>query len=304
MDYDVTSILPDHTQQALFHDLSDISAVNPYYVKIFLARYIQLLEKLEDGVIDDIYELYCSPSLLGATPLAPTATDTLHYAVDGAGTTVAITETPKVISGAGTTGLRTWEAALYLLSYLHDLLVTTKNLQGKALVELGTGTGLVSLALLKNHATHQFASICLTDGDSALIDNLAATFSANSLPDHVPVSSHQLWWGTTDPSDAATFVQPAPTCDIVLAADVTYDSLVVPQLAATLADFFRAGATEAYIAATVRNTSTIEAWEAAILARFCWEVCNNCVDPHSEATVGWYRRGTPEIRVYRVVPRA
>lgn len=303
MDYDVTSLIPDHIQQKLFQDLTEIAECNPYYVKLFLSRYIQLLESSDELVNDEIYELYCSPCILGATPLPPTATDTLNYTIDGDGNTVTITETPKIISGAGTTGLRTWEAALYLLTYLNGDSTTKPDLAGKTIVELGSGTGLVSLALLKNHYRHKFDKAVLTDGDSALIDNLAATFALNDLPAHVHVSTQQLVWGTTDPRESSTFVQPPPQADIVVAADVTYDALVVPQLTATLGDFFRHGATEAYIAATIRNVSTIEAWENAVLKCFVWDICSRCLDPHGEATVGWYRRGTPEIRVYRLKPR-
>lgn len=298
MDYNVDLLLPEQVQLHLSRDLETIAASNPYYVKLFLAKYIKLLELANAAVDDTLYELYCLSHILGATPLLPTAIDTLEYVVDGEGTTIQIKETPKIISGLGTTGLRTWEAALYLLAYLNS--TTGPNLQNKNIVELGAGTGLVSLALAKTHERHNFAHLVVTDGDSALVDGLAATFAYNDVDANVSVATQQLLWGTTDAHDAPTFVQGVPLADIVVAADVTYDALVVPQLASTLADFFKAGASEAYVAATVRNLDTISVWEQALLVTFVWDICAQCLAPHTEATVGWFRRGTPEIRIYRL----
>lgn len=303
MDYDVTLLLDEDTQAKISQDLIEISKLNAFYVKLFLSRYIKLLEQANLEINDTLYELLCLPQILGATPLPPTAIDTLQYVIDDENTTVKIKETPKIISGQGTTGLRTWEAALYLLSYINSSGEDSTgriSLEGSEIVELGAGTGLVSLAIAKKFKSHNFTSITVTDGDSALVEGIGATFAYNGI-ENVAVRSQQLLWGTTDPRDTENFVQAVPHADIVVAADVTYDALVVPQLAATLLDFFHDGTKTAYIAATVRNLDTIAAWEKSISGHFVWDVCAKCQDPHTEAATGWYRKGTPEIRIYRLV---
>lgn len=299
MKYNTSALTPEDVQLKLFPLLETIATSNCYYVKLFLSHYIDILEKSDEPIVDNIYELYCSPRILSATPLPPTATDTLQYVIDEQGNSVSITETPKIISGAGTTGLRTWEAALFLLAFLNWGSLESPKLQGKTVVELGAGTGLVSLGLLKNYDKHKFAKIMVTDGDSALVENLAATLCLNHI-DRSLVETQQLWWGTTDPHDKDNFVQHPPFGHVVVAADVTYDGLVVPLLSSTLKDFFNNGAEVAYVAATVRNTDTLAVWERELLEKFVWSVCCRCGVPHDDSEVAWYRLGTPEIRIYEV----
>lgn len=299
--YDVSAILDEHTQQQLHNDLVQISASNPYYVKSFLSRYIRILET-QGEVAEELYELVCDATILGAQELSPTTTDILHYVV-GKDATVSIRETPKVISGQGTTGLRTWEAALYLLNMLNTpgALPSVQELKGQRIVELGTGTGLVSLALLKCRDLHQFSEIILTDGDSALIENLQSAYDLNDVHDG-SVKCQQLLWGTTNPQ-SADFIQEAPTADIVVAADVTYDKLMVPQLCDTLGDFFAGGTRVALVAATARNLDTLAVWEAELSSRFSWSIEGVAEDPHSLELGCWFKKGTPEIRIYKITPK-
>lgn len=299
--YDVSAILDEHTQQQLHNDLLQISKTNPFYVKSFLTRYIRILEA-QGEVAEELYELVCDPNILGAQELSPTTTDVLHYVV-GETATVSIQETPKVISGQGTTGLRTWEAALYLLNLLNTpgALPSVQDIKGLRIVELGTGTGLVSLALLKCRDLHQFSEIVLTDGDSALIEKLQATFDLNDIHDST-VKSQQLLWGTTNPK-SPDFIQEAPTADIVVAADVTYDKLIVPQLCDTLADFFAGGTRFALVAATARNLETLAVWETEISFRFSWSIESVAEDPHLLGWGCWFKQGTPEICIYKITPK-
>lgn len=289
IDYDVALVTSEDVQSRLHADLEQIAGINPFYVKTFLARYIDRLESLGAPVSDDIYELYCLPSILGAKPLSPTTPDTLSYTIDESGNSLTIVETPKVISGLGTTGLRTWEAALYLASYLnHGKGPILENL---SVVELGAGTGLVSLSLAKNYKKHRFAHLTVTDGDTAVVESMKTSITSNNL-ENVPTATMTLIWGSE-------YTGMLPAADIVVAADVTYDGSVVPELAATLSEFFRNGAREAYIAATVRNEDTLEVWEKALL-EFRWSICARSLDPHSDCEEEWYRQNTPEIRIYKL----
>lgn len=287
------AIITEEVQTKLLSDLREIAAFNAFYVKLFLSRYIKILESCTE-VTEELYELYCDPAILNSLELPPAASDRLLYVVDDRGTLVEIVETPKIISGAGTTGLRTWEAALYLLNYLNNSCI---SLKGKSIAELGTGTGLVSLALLKNKQRHQLGKVVLTDGDLALVEKLRDTLQLNGVLDE-DVATQTLVWGTTRRNGNA-FCQDPPLADIVVAADVTYDALVVPQLCETIADFLAQGTQMAIIAATVRNVATVEVWEQELTARFLWGLLHREADPHL-CTLPWFKAGTPEIRIYRI----
>lgn len=320
--YDISSLLDEDSQRQIHQLLVEIAKTNPFYVKVFLSRYIRLLESQTD-VAEELYELVCDSSILGATEPSATATDVLRYGV-GSKATVAIRENPKVISCHGTTGLRTWEAALYLLNMLNTPgALGPLDLKGRRIVELGAGTGLVSLALLQQKDVHQFSHIIVTDGDTALVENLQPTFALNGVQLHrgdkddgaegqademqsgnlcgsEPCAfAQQLLWGTTN-RQSSSFIQEAPQADIVVAADVTYDKLIVPQLCDTIGDFLVGGTTAVFVAATVRNLETLEVWEKELDRRFVWRTQCVASDPHLLEMDCWFKKGTPEIRIYHI----
>lgn len=275
------------SQEAMLLVLEEIAKHNAFYVKTFLKPYMRLIERSGE-VADGMYELCCDERVLGAVDDA-TLVDVVRYPVGGFGTTgptICIKEQPRLILGQGTTGLRTWEAALFLANYLGNY-----NLCGKTVCELGAGTGLVSLAILKTQAQ---VNVVLTDGDASLIHNLHDTFVLNGI---APARSQQLLWGTTT-RGSPDFIQPVPHADIVVAADVTYDTSILPQLVATIGDFLACGTERVIIAATVRNAETTHAFER-LLAPYSWSIEHMCEDPHAIGTP-YFRAGTAPIKVYTI----
>ncbi|ODV80469.1 uncharacterized protein CANTADRAFT_47866 [Suhomyces tanzawaensis NRRL Y-17324] len=280
---------------------SRITTVSPYYVQTFLRRYIELIERSGEEMAEELYEIYCG-ELLGAKQLDVSDKEVITYHVggfgSGAGTsdhTVKIYEAPRLISGSNTTGLRTWEAALYLSNYLNT---HPYDWSGKTVLELGGGTGLLSLALTKQ----PLKEIIITDGSAALIDNLSETLHMNAIDNGPTIKCHQLLWGTTNPN-SPDFVQgPPANVDVVVAADVTYDSSILDVLATTISDFLQSGTKMALIAATVRNEQTIADWNASLDRWFDgqWSVVNSCAVPGDIDSLCWFRERTPEIRVYEI----
>lgn len=286
----------EHAQSQVLQTLLEIIPHNPYYVKRFLSNYIRVLEAL--GTTDEgLYELYCEGSILNAQELAATQADLLEYAV-GNGRLVKIRETPRIISGAGTTGLRTWEAALYLVDYLNRQ-AGTIHLTNKHILELGAGTGLVSLALLANREHYSFSSITVTDGNTSLLATFGETMLLNSLDKPPWLRVEQLVWGSNTEEEHGFM----PKADVVLGADVTYDALVVPLLCETIAGFFAHGTSLVLIAATIRNLDTIGVWEKELASRFEWTVDERQADPHNNNDAFWFNKGTPEIRIYKISRR-
>lgn len=286
------ALFTEEAQADICRVLTRAAQHNAFYAKSVLSRYLQYAESL-GLVAEEVYELYCDPKILSSTELLPHDHDVLEYTVDSAGSTVRIAETPRVISGSGTTGFRTWEAALHLVQYLTGL--GPGFWAGKSVVELGTGTGLVGLGLYTTADALGVASVTLTDGSAEVVGRLPASLALCGIPNDQSGSLlyRELQWGDTSILDGTK-------ADVVVAADVTYDALVVPDLAATIVGFFEAGAHVAFVAATIRNEDTIAAWEAQLEKLFRWEVCNRLLRPSEACESGWFQRGTPEIRVYKI----
>lgn len=134
--------------------------------------------------------------------------------------TVTLLEARSVISSSGTTGLRTWEAALLLGSYLASesgRAVTAS----KRLFELGAGTGMLSILCAKYL---EAAGVVATDGDEAVVDAIKTNIFLNGLDaddsSECQVRTAALRWGW--PLDTLTFSEDygmeAP--DVLLGADV------------------------------------------------------------------------------------
>ncbi|CZT18595.1 uncharacterized protein RCC_04439 [Ramularia collo-cygni] len=174
--------------------------------------------------------------------------------------TITILERRHLISGALTTGFRTWEAALHLGSYL----LTPEGrsiIEGKSVLELGAGTGLLAILAAKFlNASH----VTTTDGDEGVVEALRENLFLNGLDDEQKVISSVLRWGmvlqgTWVEEDCEAFPY-----DVVIGADITYDKVAISALVATLRFLFdmRPGL-HVVISGAVRNPETFEAFQYA-----------------------------------------
>lgn len=130
---------------------------------------------------------------------------------------VTLLESRSVISSSGTTGLRTWEAALLLGQYLcsgpgHAIV------GGKRVFELGAGTGMLSILCAKHLGV---SGIVATDGDEAVVDAIKTNIFLNELDaSRTTVGTAALRWGW--PLNATTFSEDfgMEVPDVLLGADV------------------------------------------------------------------------------------
>ncbi|KAK8228727.1 putative methyltransferase-domain-containing protein [Phyllosticta paracitricarpa] len=173
--------------------------------------------------------------------------------------TVTLLESRSIISSSGTTGLRTWEAALHLGAYLSTE-TGSQWIRGKRILELGAGTGLLSIFCAK-HVDASRATI--TDGDEGVVDSIKTNVFLNELDTAANTESIVLRWGRSCALRDSLYYDEGQQneYDVVLGADVTYDKTVIPALVATLADLLqRQPSLDILIAATIRNEETFEAF--------------------------------------------
>lgn len=139
--------------------------------------------------------------------------------------TVITSESRGLILSGGTTGFRTWEAALHLGSFLATP-TGAALVRGKRVIELGAGTGFLSIFCAR-HLDVQ--DVVVTDREQALIDHIRDCMVRNQLDGKA--FHPAIWeWGTPltyhdDDNDAAAQATEVPeqsgmVFDVALGADL------------------------------------------------------------------------------------
>ncbi|KAH7634085.1 putative methyltransferase-domain-containing protein [Sordaria sp. MPI-SDFR-AT-0083] len=279
-------------QETLYEQLFSEDLKNPAPVRYQLRILKELVKRIEGSIEDwELYglsdNLYTRLSHLLSLQL-PSEADaaqqkcyvTYHLSLLGAGTGhaeedgdpesesardvpvlgdkaphITLLESRNLIAASGTTGLRTWEASLHLGQYLlrHPSLV-----RGKRVLELGAGTGYVSILCAKYLGSKH---VITTDGSDEVVANLPDSLFLNGLQGSDAVQPMELWWGHALVGTEEEKWNGGREVDVVLGADITYDKSVIPALVGTIDEVFglfpRA---EVVIAATERNRETYESF--------------------------------------------
>lgn len=129
---------------------------------------------------------------------------------------LTLLEARSVLASSGTTGLRTWEAALCLGTFLFS--PGGQNLiQGKIILELGAGTGFLSILCAK-HLGARF--VMATDGNAGVIRDLDSNLVLNNIKDKNVIITAVLEWGHMLPDILCDTPEGNLTYDLVLGADV------------------------------------------------------------------------------------
>ncbi|KAI1394446.1 putative methyltransferase-domain-containing protein [Hypoxylon trugodes] len=265
------------TQDILYHRLFADGAISypppqRYQLKVLKELTSRIEASIEDwdrhGVSDDLMN---SLSSLLALPLLPeltaaqqksyvTYTPSLITTSQNSSTPspqITLLESRNLISAAGTTGLRTWEAALHLGQYLS---ANPSYIKGQEVLELGAGTGYLSILCAKYLGAK---SVVASDGSDEVVATLPDNFFLNGLQDDENIRAMDVKWGHALVGTEEEEWNGGRPFDIVIGADITYDKSVIPALMGTLGELIGMFNTTVLIAATERNQETFEAFIAA-----------------------------------------
>ncbi|KAI1140025.1 FAM86A protein [Hypoxylon sp. FL0543] len=166
---------------------------------------------------------------------------------------LTLLESRNLISASGTTGLRTWEAALHLGQFL---CAEPSLIREKHVLELGAGTGYLSILCAKFLAP---TVVIASDGSDDVVANLPDNFFLNGLQNSNRIQAMDIKWGHALLGTEDEHWNGGKPIDVVLGADVTYDKSIIPALVGTLqeiVDMFPQATI--LIAATERNRETFD----------------------------------------------
>ncbi|KAG8169070.1 hypothetical protein KVR01_001819 [Diaporthe batatas] len=262
-----TSEVQDEIYQRIFADFSTSSRSARFQLRVLkeLVRRIQdsISEnetddfEVSDKLMDRLGELMSEPLMSEADEAQRKCLVTYRMSLVQPPEKIDILENRSLLAAGGTTGLRTWEAALHLGQYLST---NSHLVAGKRVLELGAGTGYLSILCAKLGAEHVTSS----DGSEEVVEKLADNFSLNSLEWDCNVSSRArlrpklLKWGHALIGTEEPEWNGGQNIDLIIGADVTYDRKVIPFLVSTLNELVELGpATEILISATQRNADTL-----------------------------------------------
>lgn len=211
---------------------------------------------------------------------------------------VLIHETPNIISANGSTGHRTWEAALALSDYIlsssdSSPLFPSSSFSPSTIIELGAGTGLTGLEAAFHFSAN---TLILTDGDDDVVRGLEKNIEKNkkgldiskqinnntsnqsTLKYQTTAVAEKLWWGNdSDFNKIKSIIENSSSLScsknselLVLAADVTYDAEAAPALISCVGQFLSTSfaangssmmSVKILLAATMRSIPTFTAFQ-------------------------------------------
>ena len=133
---------------------------------------------------------------------------------------LTLLEAPHLLASSGTTGFRTWEAALFLGSYLSSP-EGSQLITGQDILELGAGTGFLSILCAKHLRAQR---VLATDGSHMIIGDLRSNLRLNGLEDSDSIQTAVLQWGHALIGGVADRRKENRSYDLVLGADVVSQS--------------------------------------------------------------------------------
>ncbi|CAG9783869.1 unnamed protein product [Diatraea saccharalis] len=225
------------------------------FIKLFFKKLIGYLESKQD-VHDDFYRYLCK--------IMNSENETFyyrHYIIgDNYMNRIIIRETNNLVLN-GTTGMRTWEAALMLV----DWALSNEDLfRNKHILELGSGVGFTGVAIAK---FCQPETVIMSDCHDEVLNVAEENISINFPGLQRQVTSYAKMFKNTnvnigvmnlDWTDVS--ILPHEICpEIIVGADIIYDPTILESLSKVFEKFFNKNRNLViYIAGIIRNEETFK----------------------------------------------
>ncbi|XP_037240612.1 protein-lysine N-methyltransferase EEF2KMT isoform X1 [Falco biarmicus] len=268
-----SSLLRDILHATVLHPLCVKYPPSAKYRRCFLT---ELIKKHESTAAEPLDELY---DTLADVLNEEESTHCYKNYLLPTGDCVTLSESVAIISG-GTTGLVTWDAALYLAEWAIENSAVFSN---RTVLELGSGIGFTGIAICKtcNPKTYIFS-----DYHHCVLKQLTENILLNGFvlepetTQHVQTQTRgqeaeatnsqkpklivaELDWGSVTEKQLLD-LQP----DVIIAADVVYDPEIILALIGMLQKLSTLRADrkppEVYVAFTIRNPDTYHLFQAEL----------------------------------------
>jgi hypothetical protein len=225
-------------QQDFLTSVKPFEALDIPYMRLLFKKLIEMLEENSCEILDEFY------SIPGLSDRDKTLVKKVYHLPNDQERSLCIIEDVAFIS-QGTTGLSTWTASLRLLEFFGNHL---NLLESKKILELGSGAGLLGMALSCMGAD----KVILTDCLDIVLQRLDENIILNNL--QTRCQTLFLDWTLCEEFDISD------NLDLVIAADVVFDpSIIIP-----LVSCISLLKTPCLIASTERNSDTFRLFILAL----------------------------------------
>ncbi|CAH0721792.1 unnamed protein product, partial [Brenthis ino] len=226
-------------------------------LNFFKSSHIDLktLDQADQEVHDDMYTFICSTM----KNCDENGFNYHHYVINNnLSDIITIKETRNMVIN-GTTGLKTWEAALML----SDWSLCNKQLfSNKKILELGSGVGFTGITIAKHC---QIKSIIMSDCHAEVLKTIHENIQIN-FPNAISEERSNATMYKSDTKMIGTLmldwneINDLSTClipDIIIGADIVYDPSILQALLNVFEFFYkRNNSINIYIASVIRNKDT------------------------------------------------
>ncbi|XP_062309793.1 protein-lysine N-methyltransferase EEF2KMT isoform X1 [Osmerus eperlanus] len=244
-----SELISDILKQTCLHSLCTKHPPSVKYRRLFLIELIKRHEATESERLDELYDA------LGEVLGAEERPECFKSYLLPCGDALSLSESVAVIS-EGTTGLVTWEAALFLAEWALD---NPHIFMGRTILELGSGVGLTGIAVCRSCRPSKYV---FSDCHSSVLQKLQENVQLNGLSKKNPprVSVEELDWA------AVTMEQLREIgANTVIATDVVYDPDIISCLVKLLTQVLRCmspvSPPEVIISSTIRNPDTYKCFK-------------------------------------------
>ncbi|XP_073218639.1 protein-lysine N-methyltransferase EEF2KMT isoform X2 [Lepidochelys kempii] len=266
-------LLLDILQKTILHPLCLKYPPSLKYRRCFISELIKKHESVATEPLDELYDVLAD--ILNKEE----STNCYKSYLLPTGDSVTLSETVAIIS-QGTTGLVTWDAALYLAEWAIENSAIFNN---RTVLELGSGIGLTGIAICKtcNPKTYVFS-----DYHHCVLEQLRENIHLNGFVLESETENHTKMQSQSQRAEVMDLQGPKITvaeldwdsvaeeqlselqADVVIAADVVYDPQITLSLIGVLQQLSISKTVgkppEIYIAFTVRNPDTYHLFQTEL----------------------------------------